>query len=95
VHYSQFTFAQLRPLMAVILECLGAPTVHHPAVHEKYMSRQLKRVSQYVKGEVDCGFKLPGAKRESAAGAWLGYRDASRRKWDGRVEENMRPSFAV
>jgi G2/mitotic-specific cyclin 3/4 len=98
IHYSGYTFAQLRPLLAVILECLASPAVHHPAVYEKYMARNLKRVSQYVKGEVDCGFKLPGAKRESAAaGAWANLRagDASRRKWDGRAEENLRPACAV
>jgi hypothetical protein len=81
--------------MAVILECLVSPTVHHPAVHEKYSSRQLKRVSQYVKTEVDRGFKLPAAKRESVPGAWLGYKDLSRRKWDPRIDENVRQAVQV
>jgi hypothetical protein len=90
--------------MAVVLECLASPAVHHPAVYEKYMARNLKRVSQYVRGEMDAGFKLPGAKRESSAAA--GWRNmlvggsldaaAPRRKWDGgRPDESLRPSFAV
>jgi hypothetical protein len=91
--------------MAVILECLASPAVHHPAVYEKYMARNLKKVAQFVRGEMECGFRLPAAKRESsAAGAWLvnglsrnPATEALRRKWDAsRVEENgVRPSFMV
>ncbi|POS83886.1 hypothetical protein EPUL_004851, partial [Erysiphe pulchra] len=48
VHYSGYTWTQLRPLVAMIKECCEFPQKHHNAVFEKYSDRKFKRAAQFV-----------------------------------------------
>lgn len=61
VHYSSYTYAQLRPLLAAILSCCEDAQKHHAAVYDKYGDRRFKRASFYVQTEMDSGFTLPPA----------------------------------
>ncbi|KAK3073917.1 hypothetical protein LTS18_014347, partial [Coniosporium uncinatum] len=56
VHYSQYTYSQLRHLVATILECCDNPRKHHAAVYEKYSDKRYKRASVFVEGELSRGF---------------------------------------
>nr|POF13931.1 g2/mitotic-specific cyclin-4 [Quercus suber] len=59
VYYSNFTYAQLRPLIATILECCEDPCKHHGAVFDKYTDKRYKRASTFVAAEISKGYKLP------------------------------------
>ncbi|KFY87509.1 hypothetical protein V500_06925 [Pseudogymnoascus sp. VKM F-4518 (FW-2643)] len=59
VHYSGYTWTQLRPLVSLMLECCRNPEKHHAAVFDKYSDRRYKRASEYVKTTITSGFKLP------------------------------------
>lgn len=59
IHYSGYTWAQLKPLVAMVLECCRSPQKHHSAVYEKYSDRRFKRSSIFVEQELAKGFKLP------------------------------------
>lgn len=59
IHYSGYTWAQLKPLVAMVLECCRSPQKHHSAVYEKYCDRRFKRSSIFVEQELAKGFKLP------------------------------------
>jgi G2/mitotic-specific cyclin 3/4 len=59
IHYSGYTWAQLKPLVTMILECCENPQKHHSAVFEKYSDRRYKRASGFVRGEMEKGFQLP------------------------------------
>jgi G2/mitotic-specific cyclin 3/4 len=61
VHYSGYTWNQLRPLVSLIMECCESPQKHHSAVYEKYADRRYKRASLFVKGEMEKGFRLPAS----------------------------------
>ncbi|KAH8599898.1 cyclin-like protein [Bisporella sp. PMI_857] len=59
VHYSGYTWTQLRPLVALMLECCENPQKHHSAVYEKFSDRRYKRGSLFVQTELERGFVLP------------------------------------
>ncbi|RMD44978.1 hypothetical protein DV735_g58, partial [Chaetothyriales sp. CBS 134920] len=59
VHYSGYTFAQLRPLLRLLLECCENPRKHHAAVFTKYSDKRYKRASAFVEAELLRGFRLP------------------------------------
>ncbi|PGH01788.1 hypothetical protein AJ80_08954 [Polytolypa hystricis UAMH7299] len=67
IYYSNYTYSQLYPLVALILECCESPLKHHAAVFEKYSDKRFKRASYFVKTEMAKGFKLPDIYRESSA----------------------------
>ncbi|TKA76458.1 hypothetical protein B0A55_06109 [Friedmanniomyces simplex] len=68
VFYSNYTYAQLKQLLAAVLECCEEPRQHHAAVFEKYMDKRYKRASTFVAGEMQKGFTLPGVVRGSSMG---------------------------
>lgn len=59
VHYSGYTWAQIKPLVAMILECCRSPQKHHAAVYEKYSDRRFKKASTFVEEVLRKGFVLP------------------------------------
>jgi G2/mitotic-specific cyclin 3/4 len=59
VYYSGYTWAQLKPLVTMIMECCENPQKHHSAVFEKYSDRRYKRASVFVRGEMEKDFTLP------------------------------------
>ena len=59
VAYSNYTWSQLRQLLAAMLECCEDPQRHHSAVYDKYTDKRYKRASQYVAGKLAQGFRLP------------------------------------
>jgi hypothetical protein len=59
VHYSNYTWSQLRQLLAAILECCEDPHKHHSAVYDKYTDKRYKRSSLFVAGKLQAGFRLP------------------------------------
>ena len=61
MHYSGYTFAQLRPLVKLILECCEDPHRHHQAVYNKYCDKRYKRAAVFVEDEVSKGFTLQDA----------------------------------
>ncbi|KAF1808322.1 hypothetical protein P152DRAFT_227101 [Eremomyces bilateralis CBS 781.70] len=65
VHYSQYTYAQLRPLCMTILEGLEDPKTHHLAIYTKYSDRKFKTCAMYVQEQLQQGFNLPSLPRES------------------------------
>ena len=71
VHYSQYTYSQLHHLVSTILECCQQPQKHHLAVFEKYSDKRYKRVSLFVQHQLQKGFKLPSAARDSFGRTWL------------------------
>ena len=67
VYYSNYTYSQLRPLLAVIVECCEDPGKHHAAVFDKYQDKRYKRASTFVQTEIVGGFQLPGVGRSSSS----------------------------
>ncbi|TDZ51649.1 G2/mitotic-specific cyclin-4 [Colletotrichum trifolii] len=59
VHYSGYTWAQLKSLVSMILECCYSPRKHHLAVYEKYSDKRYRRAAEYVQTEIGKGFALP------------------------------------
>ncbi|KAK5167492.1 B-type cyclin [Saxophila tyrrhenica] len=59
VYYSNYTWSQLRQLLAAILECCEDPHKHHSAVYDKYTDKRYKRSSLFVAGKLAAGFRLP------------------------------------
>ncbi|KAG6034009.1 hypothetical protein E4U41_006726 [Claviceps citrina] len=59
VHYSGYTWAQLRPLVTIMIECCEHPHRHHSAVFEKYQEKRFKEASTVVQHALDAGFSLP------------------------------------
>ncbi|KAI5272500.1 hypothetical protein E4T47_04246 [Aureobasidium subglaciale] len=68
VYYSNYTYAQIRQLLAVMVECCEAPDSHHNAVFHKYQDRRFKRASLFVQTEMKKGFKLPVHKHAGSTG---------------------------
>ncbi|TIA10451.1 hypothetical protein D6C80_08042 [Aureobasidium pullulans] len=68
VYYSNYTYSQIRQLLAVMVECCETPDVHHSAVFHKYQDRRFKRASLFVQTEMKKGFKLPVFKRAGSIG---------------------------
>ncbi|KAK6388419.1 hypothetical protein LTR65_007923 [Meristemomyces frigidus] len=66
VFYSNYTYTQLRQLLAAVLECCEEPQKHHAAVFDKYLDKRYKRASTFVAGEMSKGFTLPGVTRQSS-----------------------------
>ncbi|KAI4601944.1 hypothetical protein KJ359_010810 [Pestalotiopsis sp. 9143b] len=58
VHYSGYTFAQLQPMVNMILDCCTIAKKHHQAVFEKYSDKRYKKCSLYVEGQLNKGFYL-------------------------------------
>ncbi|KAL0254634.1 B-type cyclin [Diplodia seriata] len=73
VHYSGYTWSQLRSLVSVILECSEHPQKHHAAVYEKYADKRYKRASLFVEAEIQKGFQLPQQNHRDSygTGSWL------------------------
>ena len=59
VHYSNYTYSQLRPLLLAMVSCCEEPHKHHAAVFDKYSAQRFKRASLFVQSEMDRGFILP------------------------------------
>ncbi|KAL7625283.1 B-type cyclin [Parahypoxylon ruwenzoriense] len=59
VHYSGYTYSQLKPFVGMILDCCRDPRKHHKAVFEKYMTSHFRRASWYVEQQLLGGFRLP------------------------------------
>ncbi|KAK8034484.1 hypothetical protein PG993_009479 [Apiospora rasikravindrae] len=59
VYYSGYTFNQLKPIVAMMLDCCRIATRHHAAVFEKYSDKRYKRAATYVHNEIRNGFVLP------------------------------------
>ncbi|EGR44892.1 uncharacterized protein TRIREDRAFT_69437, partial [Trichoderma reesei QM6a] len=59
VHYSGYTWSQLRSLVTMMIECCENPHKHHAAVFEKYREKRFKEVSTQVQRALDAGFTLP------------------------------------
>lgn len=59
VHWSGYTWSQLKPLVSMILECCQSPQKHHNAVYEKYCDRRFKRAAAFVEEQIGRGFTLP------------------------------------
>ncbi|PHH70315.1 hypothetical protein CDD80_6102 [Ophiocordyceps camponoti-rufipedis] len=59
VHYSGYTWPQLKPLVVMLIDCCDRPRLHHSAVYEKYKDRRFKEASTQVQRALDAGFTLP------------------------------------
>ncbi|CAJ2507676.1 Uu.00g088620.m01.CDS01 [Anthostomella pinea] len=58
VYYSGYTFNQLKPLVAMMLDCCRIARKHHGAIFEKYSDKRYKRASAYVETQLAKGFSL-------------------------------------
>ncbi|KAI1262460.1 hypothetical protein F5Y18DRAFT_151336 [Xylariaceae sp. FL1019] len=65
VHYSGYTYSQLKPLVSMVLDCCRHARNHHCAVYEKYSDKRYRRASTYVEEEIKKGFILPYQQRIS------------------------------
>ncbi|KAI0532676.1 cyclin-like protein [Xylaria digitata] len=65
VHYSGYTYQQLKPLVAMLLDCCRHARKHHSAVFEKYSDKRYRHASTYVEDEVLRGYILPFEQRVS------------------------------
>ncbi|KAL7949108.1 cyclin-like protein [Trichoderma barbatum] len=59
VHYSGYTWSQLKALVTMMIECCENPLKHHGAVFEKYREKRFKEASVQVQQALDAGFTLP------------------------------------
>lgn len=59
VHYSGYTYNQLKPLLDMMVDCLREPDKHHGAVFEKYSDRRFKGASHFAADQMRRGFGLP------------------------------------
>ncbi|KAK7394085.1 B-type cyclin [Neonectria punicea] len=59
VHYSGYSWSQLKSLVTMMIECCDRPHLHHAAVFEKYAERRFKEASLLVQSALDAGFMLP------------------------------------
>ncbi|KAL7931124.1 cyclin-like protein [Trichoderma chlorosporum] len=59
VHYSGYTWSQLKSLVTMMIECCENPLKHHGAVFEKYREKRFKEASVQVQHALDAGFTLP------------------------------------
>ncbi|KAM0255239.1 hypothetical protein ACHAQJ_006003, partial [Trichoderma viride] len=59
VHYSGYTWSQLKSLVTMMIECCENPLKHHGAVYEKYREKRFKEASVQVQHALDAGFTLP------------------------------------
>ncbi|PLB51133.1 G2/mitotic-specific cyclin [Aspergillus steynii IBT 23096] len=66
IHYADYTYSQLLPLISLMMECCEIPRKHHAAIYEKYADRKFKRASLFAEAEMRKGFRLPEASRDSS-----------------------------
>ena len=59
IHYSEYTYSQLLPLITLMHECCENPRKHHAAIYEKYSDKRFKRASLFVEAEMSKGFRVP------------------------------------
>ncbi|KAI0166955.1 cyclin-like protein [Hypoxylon sp. FL1284] len=59
VHYSGYTYTQLKPLIGTLLDCCRMARKHHSAVFDKYATKQFKRAAVYVEDQITQGYNLP------------------------------------
>ncbi|KAH8664006.1 cyclin-like protein [Xylariales sp. PMI_506] len=59
VHYSGYTYSQLKPLIALVLDCCRNARKHHVAVFKKYSDKRFKSCALYVEIELEKGYCLP------------------------------------
>jgi len=67
IHYSGFTYSQIRPLTELMLECCDVPQRHHLSIFEKYADKKFKNASKFVQTQLDLGFILPEVWADLAA----------------------------
>ncbi|KAI0525670.1 hypothetical protein F5B22DRAFT_590982 [Xylaria bambusicola] len=65
VHYSGYTYQQLKPLVTMLLDCCRHARKHHSAIFEKYSDKRYKQASTYVEEEIMRGYTLPFEQRVS------------------------------
>ncbi|KAI3325042.1 hypothetical protein HD806DRAFT_463937 [Xylariaceae sp. AK1471] len=65
IHYSGYTYQQLKPLVAMLLDCCRHARKHHSAVFEKYSDKRYRCASSYVGEEIMRGYALPFEQRIS------------------------------
>ncbi|GAP84112.1 putative G2 mitotic-specific cyclin [Rosellinia necatrix] len=65
VHYSGYTYHQLKPLVTLLLDCCRHARKHHSAVFEKYSDKRYRHASTYVEEEIMRGYTLPFEQRVS------------------------------
>ncbi|KAI1423029.1 cyclin-like protein [Xylaria sp. FL1777] len=65
VHYSGYTYQQLKPLVAMLLDCCRHARKHHSAVFDKYSDKRYRHASTYVEEEIMRGYTLPFEQRVS------------------------------
>ena len=58
VHYSGYTWSQLKPAVQLLLDCCEDPRKHHNAVFNKYCDKRYKRAAAFVETEVARGFSV-------------------------------------
>ncbi|KAJ6260490.1 LOW QUALITY PROTEIN: Cyclin-A2-1 [Drechslerella dactyloides] len=66
IHYSGYTAAQLGPSVQILVETMGDPKSHHPAVYNKYADKRFKRVATFV--ERWMGVQFPHTNRPASQG---------------------------
>ncbi|KAI0396135.1 hypothetical protein F5Y17DRAFT_137543 [Xylariaceae sp. FL0594] len=59
VHYSSYTYQQLKPLVSMLMDCCRTARRHHTAVYEKYSDKRYRCASTFVESEIAKGFTLP------------------------------------
>lgn len=79
MYYSNYTFAQLRPLLHLLIECCEDPRKHHAAVYNKYCDKRFKRAAAFVEAELARGFQLASMPvvREMVHPQAFGYYDSN------------------
>ncbi|KAI8952474.1 cyclin-like protein [Xylaria longipes] len=66
VHYSGYTYDQLKPLVTMLLDCCRHARKHHSAVFEKYSDKRYRQASTYVEEAIIVrGYTLPFEQRVS------------------------------
>ncbi|KAJ3569754.1 hypothetical protein NPX13_g5974 [Xylaria arbuscula] len=65
VHYSGYTYQQLKPLVTMLLDCCRHARKHHSAIFEKYSDKRYRHASTYVEEEIMRGYTLPFEQRVS------------------------------
>ncbi|KAI0444578.1 hypothetical protein F4803DRAFT_511191 [Xylaria telfairii] len=64
VHYSGYTYDQLKPLVTMLLDCCRHARKHHSAVFEKYSDKRYRHASTYVEEAIIVrGYSLPFERR--------------------------------
>ncbi|KKK15372.1 hypothetical protein AOCH_005165, partial [Aspergillus ochraceoroseus] len=66
VHYAEYTYSQLYPLVSLMLECCEMPRKHHAAIYDKYTDKRFKLASLFVEAEMRKAFCLPEPTRETS-----------------------------